>query len=297
MDSEIDRAYDHCQRVARARAKNFYIAFRTLPREKRRAIYAIYAYCRLCDDAADEDAPDESKRRMLAEIRRGLSAALDGDAAGLAPEFRALSRTAADFAIPGDYFHRILAGVEADLVKTRFADFAELREYCYNVASVVGLACIEVFGYEDPRASDYAVDMGIALQLTNIIRDAREDAERDRIYIPQDEMARFGYAERDLMAGVVNDNFKRLMRFQAERARDYYERSRPLFALLSAESRTCPRVLHAAYRAILERIEASDYDVMSRRVGLSATEKFALAARLWVGGAASNLPVVRRFRR
>lgn len=297
MDSETERAYAHCQRVARARAKNFHLAFRTLPREKRRAIHAIYAYCRLCDDVADGDAPNESKRRAFAEIRRGLDAATRGEASGLAPEFRALSQAAADFRIPADYFRRVLEGVEADLTKTRFADFAELREYCYNVASAVGLACIEVFGYEDPRAADYAVDMGIALQLTNIIRDMREDAERDRIYIPQDEMARFGYSERDLMAGVVNDAFRRLTRFQAERARDYYERSRPLFALLSAESRTCPRVLHAAYYAILERVERSDYDVMSRRVGLSAGEKFALAARLWIGGLASNLPVVRRFRR
>ena len=293
----LDQAFDHCQRVARARAKNFYVAFRTLPRDKRRAIYAAYAYCRLCDDIADGDAPVDRKRLMLAEVRRDLDAALSGDAdsANLAPEFIALASAAETFSIPRDYFHSILEGVEADLTKTRFADFAELREYCYKVASVVGLVCIEVFGYKDPRAADYAVDMGIALQLTNIIRDMREDAERDRIYIPQDEMARFGYSERDLMAGVVNDNFRRLMRFQTERARDYYERSRPLFALLSPESRTCPRVLHAAYYAILKRVEAADYDVMSRRIGLSAGEKLAIAVRLWVGGVASNLPLIRRL--
>ncbi len=296
----LDQAYDHCRRVARARAKNFHLAFRTLPRERRRAVCAIYAYCRLCDDIADGDSPTESKRLALSEVRRDLDAALAGDAdaaANLAPEFIALAHAAETFSIPAGHFRDILAGVESDLTKTRFADFAELREYCRKVASAVGLACIEVFGYEDPRAADYAADMGIALQLTNIIRDMREDAERDRIYIPQDEMARFGYSERDLMAGTVNDAFRRLTRFQAERARDYYERSRPLFALLSAESRTCPRVLHAAYYAILERVERADYDVMSRRVGLSAGEKFALAARLWIGGLASNLPVVRRFRR
>lgn len=295
----LDQAYDHCRRVVRARAKNFRLAFRTLPRDRRRAIYAIYAYCRLCDDIADGDSPAESKRLALAEIRRDLDAALAGEAdaaANLAPEFIALAHAAETFSIPAVHFRDILAGVESDLTKTRFADFAELREYCRKVASAVGLACIEVFGYEDPRAADYAADMGIALQLTNIIRDMREDAERDRIYIPQDEMARFGYSERELMAGVVNDAFRRLTRFQAERARDYYERSRPLFALLSAESRTCPRVLHAAYYAILKRAEAADYDVLSRRVGLSAGEKFALAARLWIGGLASNLPVVRRFR-
>ena len=294
----LDQAHDYCQRVARERAKNFYIAFRTLPREKRRAIYAAYAYCRLCDDIADGDIPTERKRLALAEVRRDLDIALSGDAdaaAALRPEFIALARAAETFSIPGEHFHRILEGVEDDLTKTRFADFAELRDYCCKVASAVGLVCIEVFGYEDPRAADYAVDMGIALQLTNIIRDIREDAERDRIYIPQDEMARFGYSERDLMAGKVNDDFRRLARFQTERAREYYERSRPLFALLSADSRTCPRVLHAAYCAILKRVEASGYDVMSRRIGLSAGAKLAIAARLWVGGLASGLPAVRRL--
>ena len=293
----LDQAYDHCQRVARERAKNFHVAFRTLPRGKRRAIYAAYAYCRLCDDIADGDLSIERKRLALAEVRRDLDAALSGEprAAELAPEFIALADAAETFSIPGDHFRRILEGVESDLTKTRFADFAELRDYCHKVASAVGLACIAVFGYEDPRAEGYAADMGIALQLTNIIRDMREDAERDRIYIPQDEMARFGYSERDLMAGVVNDAFRRLARFQAERAGDYYERSRPLFALLSPESRTCARALHAAYRAILKRAEAADYDVMSRRVGLSAGEKFALVARLWIGGIAPRLPLIGRF--
>ena len=293
----LDQAYDHCQRVARGRAKNFYVAFRTLPREKRRAIYAAYAYCRLCDDIADGDMPIERKRLALAQVRRDLDAALSSgaDDDALRPEFIALAHAAETFSIPAERFHDILEGVEADLTKTRFADFAELREYCCKVASAVGLVCIEVFGYEDPRAADYAVDMGIALQLTNIIRDMREDAELDRIYIPQDEMARFGYSERDLMAGAVNDAFRRLMRFQTERARDYYERSRPLFALISPESRTCPRVLHAAYYAILKRIEASDFDVMSRRIGLSAGEKTAIAARLWISGVASGLPAVRRL--
>ena len=220
----LDSAYDHCQRVAKEHAKNFYYAFRTLPLHKRRAIYAAYAICRLWDDIADEDAPLSEKRRMFAETRRTLAAtlscpsnnplSLEGEGRGegdidkpdstltphssplTPPEFIALADATTAFGIPGKYFDEILDGVESDLVKTRFADFSELRDYCYKVASVVGLICIEVFGYDDPSAEGYAVDMGIALQLTNILRDLSEDAERDRIYLPQDEMARFGYTGR-----------------------------------------------------------------------------------------------------
>ncbi len=298
LASELDRAYDHCQRVAKEHAKNFYFAFRALPIVKRRAIYAAYAYCRMCDDIADGDIPVERKRRMLAHVRQTLRTALSRGAStrALAPEFRALSHAASTFDIPSEYFYQILEGVESDLTKTRFANFGELREYCYKVASVVGLVCIEVFGYTDARAAEYAIDMGIAMQLTNILRDVREDAERERVYLPQDEMERFGYTERDLMEGVVNDSFRRLMKLQAERARRYYDRSRPLFDLLDADSRSCPRVLHAAYAAILRRIEEAGFDVLSQRIGLSASEKLVIAARLWIGGIAPSLPLVRRLR-
>ena len=325
----LDSAYDHCQRVAKEHAKNFYYAFRTLPPRKRRAIYAAYAICRLWDDIADDDTPLSEKRRMFAETRRTLAAtlssdnplSLEGEGWSLPrtrcggegdidepdstltphsspltpPEFIALADATTAFGIPAKYFDEILEGVESDLVKTRFADFAELRDYCYKVASVVGLICIEVFGYDDPSAEDYAVDMGIALQLTNILRDLDEDAERDRIYLPQDEMARFGYTDQDLKNRVVNEPFRSLMRYQAERARSYYARSRPLFDMVELESRTCLRVLHEAYAAILDRIEQSGFDVYSQRIGLSASEKLLITARLWLGSAALGIPLVRRL--
>ena len=297
MVSELDQAYHHCQLVAREHARNFYYAFRTLPPRKRRASYAAYAYCRLCDDIADGDADVERKREQLVEVRAALSTALDNDGphTDQRPEFRALAHATSSFQIPHRYFLEILEGVESDLVKTRFADFGELRAYCYGVASVVGLICIEVFGYDDPRASDYAIDMGIALQLTNILRDVKEDADRDRIYIPQDEMTRFGYSESDLKSGVVNDSFRALMKFQADRARSYYAASRPLFNLLESRSRVCPRVLHAAYGAILDRIEQSGFDVFSQRIGLTATQKIMITARLWAGSLVPSVPVVRRL--
>ncbi len=294
MPTDIAQAYDHCQRIARERAKNFYYAFRTLPRDKRRALYAVYAYCRLCDDIADDDMPIESKRRMFADTRalleRALAAAAEAhparaSTAALPPEFAALSHAVARYHISTIHFFDVLDGVESDLVKTRYANFGELREYCRKVASAVGLICIEVFGFQDPRAPRYATDMGIALQLTNILRDIKEDAARDRIYIPQDEMAECGVGERELKDGVMSDGFRALMRRQTARARAHYERSRPLFEMVEPESRTCLRSLHAAYSAILNRIERSGFDVYSRRIGLSAAEKLFIIARLWADGA------------
>ena len=189
----------------------------------------------------------------------------------------------------------MIDGVESDLTKTRFADFSELRTYCYKVASVVGLICIEIFGYRDPKAArKYAIDMGLALQLTNILRDLKEDAERYRIYIPQEDLDRFGYSEDDLMRGVVNERFRSLMNYQADRARSYYESSRPLFDLIEPESRACLRLLHTAYGAILDRIEAYGFDVFSQRVGLSVREKLTMTARLWLGSLTFGRPRPRR---
>ena len=188
MATELEQAYDHCERIARAQAKNFYYAFRTLPARKRRAIYATYAFCRVCDDIADEDRPGDAKRRLMADTRRLLKQG--GNGAVAEPVFMALKDTSESFGIPVRRFEEIIEGVEMDLTRARYRTFDELREYCYRVASTVGLICIEVFGYSDPRAKDYAIDLGLAMQLTNILRDLKEDAQRGRIYIPQDEIAR-----------------------------------------------------------------------------------------------------------
>ena len=280
MDRELKAAYDHCKRVTRAEAKNFYYAFRTLPAGKRRAIYAAYAFCRLCDDIADGDLPVDEKRRLLAETRGRLS--WDSH-----PVFLALRDTVDSFDIPLRYFHEVIDGVEMDLTTTRYGTFEELRVYCYRVASAVGLVCIEIFGYTDERAKEHAVDMGLAMQLTNIVRDVREDSLRGRIYVPLDELRRFGYSERDLEQGVVNEPFQRLMDYQAARAREHFERGRRIVPLLSADSRACLALLHGVYSRILDRIEATGFDVYSRRVGLPTHVKLLLMGRLWV---ASILP-------
>lgn len=286
MASDLDQAYIHCQRVAKTEAKNFYYAFRTLPSTKRRAIYAVYAFCRYCDDIADEDLPPEEKRRLLSETRSRLhSPGLASDD----PVFMALEGAIRDFAIPRSYLEDVIRGVEMDLDVSRFESFDDLREYCRLVASAVGLICIEIFGYEDPAAIDYAVDFGLAMQLTNIMRDIREDAERDRIYIPLEDIRRFGYSERELMEGRNNENFRSLMDFQATRARGYFDSGERLMPLLSRESRACAAVLHQLYSRILDRIESTGYDVFERRIGLSVSEKLLLVARLWAGSMTPKL--------
>ena len=279
MATELELAYSHCQRVTKENARNFYYTFRPMPSDKRRAMYAVYAYCRLCDDIADGELPIEDKRLGFEEVRRNLRASEPSGED--APMYRALHDAAVRFEIPYSYFEEILEGVEMDMVKSRFANFEELREYCYKVASVVGLVCIRIFGFENPKAKEYAVDMGLAMQLTNILRDVKEDAERGRIYIPQDEMSRFDYTEAELERGALNDEFRSLMAHQAERAQRYFESSRALFPLIAADARTCPRLMHATYSGILERIEQSGYDVFERRIGISAGAKLILLARLW----------------
>lgn len=288
MATELDQAYDHCQRIAKEHARNFYYAFRTLPSKKRRAIYAAYAFCRYCDDVADEELASDEKNRLFAELRHDLAESRSGNSDG--PVLQALQDASQAFGIPYEYYEEVIEGVEMDLVKTRFADFEELKAYCYKVASVVGLICIEVFGYEDQNAREYAVDLGIAMQITNILRDVREDAERDRIYLPQDDMAMFGYSERELMEGVVNDAFRNLMAYQVQRARRYFESGKRLFPLLPSESRACPMMLHAVYSGVLDRIEESGYNVFERRIGLSKPEKLLMLARLWAANLIPSMP-------
>ena len=285
MATELDRAYAHCQQVTRSEARNFYYAFRTLPARKRRAIYAAYAFCRLCDDIADEDLPLDEKRRRFARTRGLLRQSQNGTVAH--PVYIALRDASAAFGIPATYFDEVVEGVEMDLATTRYESFDELRAYCYKVASVVGLISIEVFEYSDPAARRYAIDLGLAMQLTNIIRDVREDAQRGRVYIPLEDLRRHGYSVGELQRGVVNKAFRDVMTYQVERARRYFDTGRRLIPLLSPESRACPAVLHGIYSGILDRVEAADYDVFRERIGLGSTEKLFLMAKLW---AASLIP-------
>ncbi len=276
---DVAAAYGHCQAVTRREARNFYYAFVTLPRKRRRAIYAAYAFARLADDIADGDAALEDKAAQLSELRVRLRAAFAG--APETPVLLALADAAQTYGIDPSLFEQLLDGVEMDLTPRRYATFGELRDYCYHVASVVGLISIEIFGYDDPRARDAAIDLGLAMQLTNIMRDVKEDADAGRVYLPQDEMAQFGYTEDALRAGVVDEHFVALMRHQAARARAYYERGAELLDYLSPRSRACPAVLHGLYSRLLDRIERRGFDVFSERVRLSSSEKMRVMVQLW----------------
>ena len=278
---DLESAYEACRTITRREAKNFYYAFLTLPAAKRRAIYAAYAFCRHCDDSVDEETSTDAKLKALSDIQANLDSTYSGNASS--PVYVALADVARNYDIPQDYFQEIILGVESDLVKDRFQNFDELKEYCYRVASVVGLICLQIFGYEDDDAKGYAVDLGLAMQLTNIIRDVREDFDMGRVYLPQDEMVRFGYSEDDLRNGVRNEAFLEFMRFQSQRAREYFDR----------RSRACPAVLGALYSKVLNRIEASDYDILETRVSLSKAEKIGITAKTWLG---SMLPLPSSLR-
>ncbi len=282
MDGSLEHAYRYCQELAKQEAKNFYYGFILLPRQRRQAIYAAYAFARRCDDIVDEDLGPEEKARRLREYRQQLDGCLSGNPQG--PAFLALHDAVHRYRIPPQYFYELMDGVETDLTVRRYATFQELHRYCYGVASTVGLICIEIFGHRDgQKARQHAEDLGIALQLTNILRDIREDVQRDRVYIPLEDLERFGYAETDLFDGVVNEPFLRLMRFQAERAREYFRRGQELLPLLPRRSRACTAVLQGIYRRILDRIEANPASVLRERVSLSGGEKLALAGRELVG--------------
>lgn len=277
---DLETAYRECQSITRREAKNFYYAFLTLPRPKRRAIYVAYAFCRHCDDAVDTWSSTGEKLEALSQIRDDLALSYD-DCSG-SPVFLALSDVARLYDIPQEYFLDIISGVEMDLTKTRYQDFEELRQYCYRVASVVGLVCLQIFGYRDSRARQHAIDLGLAMQLTNIARDVKEDLEMGRIYLPQDELVRFGYSEEDLKRGAINQSFIDLMRFQAQRARDYFHSGFQLLPYLTPGSRACPAVLGRLYSKILERIEKRNYDVLTHRVSLSTGEKVRVMLQTWL---------------
>ena len=287
----LDLAYEECRSITQREAKNFYYAFLTLPAARRRAIYVAYAFCRYCDDSVDRLGSTDEKISALGGLQQELERTYLGHAVD--PVFSALADVAERYDIPQEYFQEVISGVECDLIKDRYEDFDQLRRYCYQVASVVGLICLQIFGYKDPAAKERAIDLGLAMQLTNIARDVREDLEFGRIYLPQDEMARFGYSEAELQAGVVNQAFIQLMRHQADRAKWYFRSGFQLLPYLSLRCRACPAVLGQLYRKVLDRIEASGYDVLNNRISLSKPEKVRVTAQTWLSSVLPLLPTTR----
>jgi phytoene synthase len=279
MTPELAHSQEYCCQVARNRAKNFYYSFLLLSAQQRRAMCAIYAFMRYCDDLSDEPG---ANRGAIERWRAEMENALDGRFSGH-PVWPAFHYTVRRFGIPRQYFRDMVDGVASDLEPRRIETFEELYRYCYQVASVVGLTTIHIFGFDTPSALPLAEKCGVAFQLTNILRDIREDAERARVYLPAEDLCRFGVTEDDLRTGNRSEPVLRLLQFEAARARAYYNESRPLLDLIHPRSRSSLSALISIYSRLLDRIERKNYDVFTRRVRLSPLEKSWIVVRSLVG--------------
>jgi phytoene synthase len=277
MNPALAQSYQACEAIARRAASSFYPAFRLLPPPQRRAMCAIYAFLRIADDISDEPAAPEHKCRQLQEWRDELDRTLAG--AGGHDISAALHDCATRFAIPSQYLSAALDGVAMDLAPAVYATFADLHNYCYHVASVVGLACIHIWGFRGDRAEEFAINAGIAFQLTNILRDLREDAARGRVYLPAEDLRRFAYPVDKLSRGERDTAFRELMAFQVARARGFYDAAWPLVPLLNPAGRSVFLVMARTYRALLDEMEKRDFDVFTSRVRVSRWRKIIYLAR------------------
>jgi squalene synthase HpnC len=291
------RSYDECHRIARAAHSNFYYAFYLLPKQKRDGLAALYAFMRLVDDVADEGNDIAAKQRGLADWRAALddaitgqrhlvdgSAALSGQSpAGATEVLPALVDTMQRYKMPSRYLHDLISGAEMDLTLRSYPTFDRLREYCYRVAGTVGLTCTHVFGFHDPRALDLAEKLGLAFQLTNIIRDVHEDYAVGRVYLPEEDLARYGVSPQDFGKSEATLGVRELLRFEADRAWQCYEEGSALFGLIAPESRGALWLLVHTYSALLARIESVDFAVFGERVRLSKPEKMLFIAKARFG--------------
>jgi 15-cis-phytoene synthase len=278
-----------CRAVTKASRSSFTYAFMVLPKPQREALYAIYAFCRISDDLVDEAAsPDAAGSRSpaapvpaerLGVWRAELDACFRGTPTH--PVTRRLAEVLRTFPIPRVYFESLLNGMEMDLVKTRYASFAELEQYCYRVAGVVGLMCIEIFGYTRPETRIYAERLGTAFQLTNILRDLGQDGEAGRIYLPQEDLAHFGCTEADILGHRLTPAFRELMNFEVGRARSFYTAALEALPAADRSSMLPAEIMRVIYHHLLAQIEARAHDVYSRRIRLSDTRRMLLALGCW----------------
>jgi phytoene synthase len=274
-DHRLDDCYRICREIARVHSKTFYLSSLFLAPHKRRAVWAVYAFCRTADDVVDRVAPPRERLDAIAAWERGLLDAYDGRATD--PIYVAFADAARRFGIPIEPALDLLRGARMDVTVRRYDTYADLREYCYLVASTVGLLVLPVLGAITPAATRYGVALGRAMQMTNILRDVGEDARMDRIYLPAEDLRRFGCSEASIVDGVADERFRELMRFEIERVRTMYAEAEPGIALLAPESRYTVRLALSLYRGILDRIEANRYDVFTRRAHVPLRAKLLIA--------------------
>jgi phytoene synthase len=280
--SELEEAHRACAREVRLAAGNFYYAFRLLPRLKRQALHSVYQFCRGADDIADGDGSAEQRRLRLEDYRRALDLTINGRPPD--PGWLTLADSVQRFDLSPGNLNEVIDGCAADCAPMRITTESALARYCYGVAGSVGILSARIFGYHDQAVPALAVRLGQAMQLTNILRDLKEDFDRERCYLPDEDLDRFGLDHQDLVAGLRGPRaagYVRLMGHEIERARAHFEVGTRLVPLVARDARGCPAALAALYRAILSEIERRGFDVQTERVSISAPRKVRLAVRAW----------------
>jgi phytoene synthase len=271
---------ESAKEISKKSKSSFYYAFNLLPEEKRDAMNTVYAFCRKTDDIVDENSDSaDLKYEKLRKWRIEFEKSFSGHS-----EFALLNKlgkTISNFNIPLDPFFELIKGMEMDLQKDRYKSFDDLQLYCYRVASTVGLMCIEIFGYKNPSTKQFAVDLGIALQMTNILRDIGKDAKNGRIYLPQEDLIKFNYTEQEILSLIYNDNFKDLMIYESNRAKQYFNSATANLDLDDKKTMFAARAMQHIYYKMLENIIAADYDVFNNDIKVSKFEKVGIALGVW----------------
>jgi phytoene synthase len=283
MTMTVAAAQAYCTNLTKLSGSNFYYSFAFLPKPKREAMYTVYAFCKAVDSAVDEPPPGSDPKEELRRWRAELDLVYAGEPTW--PLMISLAHHARRLSIPKAYFEELIKGVEMDLATTRYGTFEELSLYCYRVASIVGLICLHIFGPTSAHAQDYAVDLGMAFQLTNILRDLATDAGQGRVYIPQEDLSRFGYSDAELLGRKESPHLYEMIRFEAQRARMYYAKAQAALVSLPSKDRralTVAEIMRAVYSTILERIERPDHAVFGPRVRLSTSNRLAIAGGVWL---------------
>jgi 15-cis-phytoene synthase len=278
----VTTAQAYCTNLTKKSGSNFYYSFLFLPKKRRAAMYTVYAFCKEIDNAVDEPPAGSNPQEELRRWRAELEAAYHGSPTF--PVTISLGEHAKQLAIPQAYFEELIKGVEMDLTASRYASFQDLSLYCYRVASVVGLICLHIFGPTSARAQDYAVDLGMAFQLTNILRDLGTDAAQGRIYLPLDDLHKFGCTDQTILQQEENDALRELFRFETSRAHEYYVKAQAAFEALSVcdqQALTVSEIMRAVYFRILNKIEEPRHRIFGPRARLAASHRLAVAARVW----------------
>lgn len=271
---------DIAKEIAKKSKSSFYYAFNLLPAEQREAMNTVYAFCRQTDDIVDENSvSDDFKFEKLRKWRIELEKSLDGHSDYVL--INKLSKTIQKFKIPLEPFFDLIKGMEMDLQKKRYLTFNDLQNYCYHVASTVGLMCIEIFGYRHPSAKDFAINLGIALQLTNILRDVKKDAEHGRIYLPKEDLDKFNYNESDILQNNYNENFQQMMEYQVKRAKHYFDTATGSLNLEDKKAMFAARAMQHIYYRMLKKIVDADYDVYHTHIRISTAKKVGISVGVW----------------